>query len=515
MVNVTENEPLVQIKKISKSFPGVQALDGVDFKVYGGETVALLGENGAGKSTLMKILSGVYHPDSGEVIVGGQTIVHESVQKAQELGISIIYQEFNLTPNQSVSANIFLGREPRQKGLLGKLGFVDRQFALRETQVLLKRVGARFSPEAKIRQLSVAEQQMVEIAKSLATKSKVIIMDEPTSALGKEDVKVLFEIIRNLKSQGLGIIFITHRMEEVFEIADRIVVLRDGKFVKEMKVEETDTNELIMLMVGRKLDRESFQWKTSQPGNLALEVKNLKRGDKLKDISFSVKRGEIFGIAGLVGAGRTETVRAIFGADQIESGEIWIHDQKVKISNPVDAVRAGLALVPESRQAQGLVLKQSIERNILLPNLKILSRARIVNLKAVRTLVSDFIQRLKIRTPSAQQRVMNLSGGNQQKVVIAKWLASNPKVLILDEPTRGIDVGAKAEIYAIMHALAEEGIGIIMISSELPEVLLMSDRIMVMYEGRVTGILSRAEATQENIMAYASGQSSYSQMENN
>lgn len=503
-MDVTSKTPLLQVLGVSKAFPGVQALEDVDFEVYAGEVVALLGENGAGKSTLMKILSGAYSMDRGGILMSGQPVTPDNPQHAQELGISIIYQEFNLTPNQSVATNIFLGREPYTSSFLGRLRFVDYRYMRREATRLLDQVGARFSPDVLVRDLSVAEQQMVEIAKALATKANVIIMDEPTSALGEEEVAVLFNIIRSLKEQGLGVIFITHRLEEVFRVADRIIVLRDGKRVGGMPIAEATPDKIIALMVGRSLE-EVFHREEVTLGETVLEVRGLTRRGVIEDVSFELRRGEILGLAGLVGAGRTETVRAIFGADPIDAGEIYIGGQQITITSPEVAVEAGLALVPESRQAQGLVLIHSVARNIALPNLGRLFPDNVIRPERINQMGQQYVDRLNIRTPSLAQRVMYLSGGNQQKVVLAKWLASEPKVLILDEPTRGIDVGAKAEVHTIMSDLARQGIGIIMISSEMPEILAMSDRIVVMSEGRVAGILDRSEATQERIMAYASG----------
>jgi len=500
-----ERQPLLEVRGVSKAFPGVQALENVDFEAYPGEVVALLGENGAGKSTLMKILSGVYHMDSGQIRLRGQPTVPRDPHHAQQLGIAIIYQEFNLTPNQSVATNIFLGREPYVPGFFGTARIVDYQRMRREAAALLAQVGARFSPDALVRDLSVAQQQMVEIAKALAVKAEIIIMDEPTSALGPEEVTVLFDIVHRLKSQGLAVIFITHRLEEVFRVADRIVVLRDGRRVGAMPISQASTEAIISLMVGRALEGHTQVDAGRLGGDIVLEVRGLTRRGVIHDVSFSLRRGEILGIAGLVGAGRTETVRAIFGADPLDAGEIYVEGRRVHITSPEAAMQAGLALVPENRQRQGLVLIQSVERNIALPSLERLSRRRFVDRKRMRQLGHTYVDRLRIRTPSLEQRVLFLSGGNQQKVVLAKWLATGPKVLILDEPTRGIDVGAKAEVHSIMRDLAERGIGIIMISSEMPEILAMSDRILVMCEGRVAGILDRAEATQERIMAYASG----------
>ena len=499
-------KPILTVNGVSKAFPGVQALDKVHFEAYAGQVTALLGENGAGKSTLMKILSGVYQPDEGEIHLNGAQISPQNPHQAQELGISIIYQEFNLTPNQNVYTNIHLGREPMMGGLLGRLGFVDARHMREHSDELLAQVGAHFTNDRLVRNLSVAEQQIVEIAKALSVQCKVIIMDEPTSALGKEEVGVLFEIIENLKKQGLAIIFITHRLEEVFEVADRVIVFRDGRWAGEVKIGEATADQIIALMVGRALDRGHMHERAAATQEVVLEVRNLNRKGMLEDINFSLYRGEILGLAGLVGAGRTETARAIFGADRIDSGEIYIDGKLIEITSPDSAVKAGLALVPEGRQTQGLVLIQTVEKNIALPNLDSLSRNSFVNRGKMRALATTFVSKLNIRTPSLEQRLLNLSGGNQQKVVLAKWLASNPKVLILDEPTRGIDVGAKAEVYAIMNDLVEQGIGIIMISSEMPEILAMSDRILVMYEGHIMGELTRAEATQERIMSLASGQ---------
>ncbi len=498
------NKPLLEVKGVSKAFPGVQALDNVDFEAYGGEVVALLGENGAGKSTLMKILSGVYQPDSGEIWLNGSIIHPQDPHQAQELGISIIYQEFNLTPNQSATTNIFLGREIKNKGIWGKLGFVDYNQQKKIARELLDKVGSHVNVNDIIRNLSVAEQQMVEIAKALAVDAKVVIMDEPTSALGKEETATLFRIIENLKSQGLAVIFITHRLEEVFEIADRIIVFRDGKRVGGLRINEATPDKIISMMVGRDLDRSAVR-QTHSSQEVIFEVRNLTRKGVIDNVSFSLKRGEILGLAGLVGAGRTETARAIFGADPMDYGEIYVEGKLAEIKSPVDALKYGIALVPENRQTQGLVLIHSVERNIMLPNLSNLANKGFIKVQKSRQVVNEFVSKLNVRTPSIQQRVMNLSGGNQQKVVLAKWLASNPKVLILDEPTRGIDVGAKAEVYAIMNELVKQGIGIIMISSEMPEILAMSDRILVMCEGKVMGILDRAEATQEKIMTLASG----------
>jgi len=501
----SERAPLLEVKGISKAFPGVQALKDVDFEVYPGEVVALMGENGAGKSTLIKILSGAYRADAGSLWLDGKPFDPKDPRHSQMMGIAVIYQEFNLTPNQQVATNIFLGREPDMPGPLRYLSVVNRGHMVRETQRLLDTLGANFSPRALVKHLSVAEQQMVEIAKALAHDARIIIMDEPTSALGEDEVQVLFDLVRRLRDRGLGIIFITHRLDEVFQIADRIVVLRDGERVGGMPISEATPDKVISLMVGRSIS-DVFQKHPVEIGDVVLEVRGLTRHGVIEDISFTLRRGEILGVAGLVGSGRTEMARAIFGADRPDAGEIRIEGRPVTINSPADAVEAGLALVPENRKEDGLILMQTVRENIILPNLDALSGTLgVVDRGKANALASDFVNRLSIRTPSLRQRVEFLSGGNQQKTVLAKWLASTPKVLILDEPTRGIDVGAKAEVHALMTQLAEMGIGIIMISSELPEILGMSDRILVMCEGRVAAILDAGEATQEKIMAYASG----------
>jgi len=500
-----QEEMLLRMEGISKAFPGVQALDNVDFEVAAGKVVALVGENGAGKSTLMKILCGAYRKDAGRIFLRGQETEIESPHHAQLQSIAIIYQEFNLTPNQSAAANIFISCEPRQQGLGRFFNFVDRRRMEREAQEHLDRVGARVPAATLIHDLSVAQQQMVEVAKALAVDARIIIMDEPTSALGEDEVETLFEIIDTLKEQGIAVIFISHRLEEVFRVADRVVVLRDGRRVGSFSISEATSEEIIHLMVGRELT-DMFHKERAEIGEPLLEVQGLTRHGVVEDVSFTLQRGEILGFAGLVGAGRTETARLLFGADRRDGGAIRVDGEPVRISSPLDAVGAGLGFVPEDRGTQGLVLMLSVKENIVLPTLDSHSRAGWVNRRSVRNTAQDYVEKLNVRTPHLQQKAMYLSGGNQQKVVLAKWLASQPKVLIMDEPTRGIDVGAKAEVHALMSQLAQSGMGIIMISSELPEILGMSDRILVMAEGRVAALLDRAEATQEKIMAYASGE---------
>ncbi len=500
-----QSEPILRVEGVSKSFPGVKALDNVDFEVYPGEVVALIGENGAGKSTLMKILAGAYTRDSGQIYLRGKPVELMNPFHAQQMGISIIYQEFNLSPTQTVAANIFVSREPRQKGLGRFFGFVDRRQMEAEADKLLKVVGAQARPDDIIRNLSVAARQQVEIAKALSVDASIIIMDEPTSALGDDEVKFLFQNMRELKAQGRGIVFITHRLEEIFEVADRIIVFRDGQRVGSLPIAEATTEKIISLMVGRVMD-EIFHKEKAEIGEPILEVRSLTAQGVVEDVSFTLRRGEILGIAGLVGAGRTEMVQLLFGAAPKDSGQILVEGKPVEITSPESAMRAGLGLVPEDRANQGLVLLLSVRDNTTMPTLNRLSHFGWVDRKAVDTAAEDYVSRLSVRTPSLDQKCMFLSGGNQQKVVVAKWLLSNPKVLILDEPTRGIDVGAKAEIHALMSALAKQGMGVIMISSEMPEILGMSDRILVMHEGRMAGILDRKDATQEKIMAYATGQ---------
>ena len=503
---MSEPEKILRMEGISKAFPGVQALHDVDFDVAEGEVVALVGENGAGKSTLMKVLCGAHKRDTGRILLHGKPVEIGSPLAAQKLGIAIIYQEFNLTPNQTVAANIFVAREPMLPRLGGILHMVDRRRMEREAQVQLDRVGARVRPTALIRSLSVAQQQMVEVAKALAVDARIIVMDEPTSALGEDEAETLFGIIDTLKRNGIAVVFITHRLEEVLRISDRVVVLRDGRLIGSIPTAKATSESIIQMMVGRQLVEEMFHKEEAEIGAPLMEVEGLSARGVVKDVGFTLRRGEILGVAGLVGAGRTETARLLFGADRKDAGQIRIDGQHVDIESPEDAVRAGMGLVPEDRGAQGLILKLPVLENIVLPSLDELSRFKWVLRTALVETAQTFVAKLNIRTPHLRQKAMFLSGGNQQKVVLAKWLAMRPKILILDEPTRGIDVAAKAEVHALMSRLAREGMGIMMISSELPEIMGMSDRILVMHEGRVAGVLDRAEATQEKIMAYASGE---------
>jgi ribose transport system ATP-binding protein len=494
--------PIVEADRIDKRFPGVHALDDVSLTVFPGEVTAVVGENGAGKSTLMKILAGAQLPDQGTIRVDGQPVTIESPRAAQQLGIITIYQELSLIDALSVGENIFLGDLPTRAGGDWR---VDWPTLWRRSSDLLERVGLRIRPQTLVRNLSVAQKQMVEIARALARNVRVLILDEPTSSLTDRETERLFEIIALLKSRGVGIIYISHRLEEVFRIAQHVTVLRDGKVVGSMPIEETSEDALVRMMVGRDLSRLFSQARQSA-APVRLEVRQLSRRGVLRDISFTVRGGEVVGLAGLVGAGRTELARCIFGADPINSGEILLDGSPVTIRTPGNAVDLGIALVPEDRKLQALILGMGVRENLTLPVLDRLGSPYLPSRSREKALVGDFIKSLRIRTPHMEQRVSALSGGNQQKVVLARWLATHPKVLILDEPTRGIDVGAKAEVHALIARLAEEGVAILMISSELPEILGMSHRILVMRNGRIVADIPRVDATEEAILAAATGQ---------
>jgi ribose transport system ATP-binding protein len=488
------------MRHIRKQYPGVRALDDVSLTVGVGEVHALLGENGAGKSTLMKILAGAQPGDGGEILLNGHVVHIDSPQKAMELGISIIYQEFNLVPYLTAGENIFLGREPRA----ALPGFVDFRTLYSEAQQVLNRLGVRIDARAPVNTLSVAQQQMVEIAKATSRKAKIIVMDEPSATLTEHELQSLFALIRQLKAEGVSIVYISHRLEEIFEVCDRATIMRDGRWIATEDVANLTREEIIRLMVGREL-KEAIPKVPAELGPPALAVRRLNRAGVLHDISFEVRKGEILGLAGLVGAGRTETARAIFGADPIDSGTVEVFGRPVNIRSPQDAIHHGIGLVTEDRKQQGLVLGMVVRENTTLANLDLLSTLGFIRRREEREVAEKYRRDLDIRTPTIEQVVQNLSGGNQQKLVLAKWLFTGSKVLIFDEPTRGIDVGAKSEIYKLMNELAARGVAIIMISSELPEVLGMSDRILVMHEGEIAGELSRAEATQENIMHLATG----------
>jgi ribose transport system ATP-binding protein len=485
---------MLEMENITKEFPGVLALDGVDFHLRAGEVHALVGENGAGKSTLSKIMAGIYREFSGVMLFEGQEVRLASVEHAKKLGIEIIHQELNLLPNLTVADNIFLGREPIRPGT----PFIDQQELINASTEVLHSLGVDFDPLSLVRRLAVSERQIVEIAKALSAEIKVLIMDEPTASLTARETDILFDVIRSLTNQGVGIVYISHKLEEIMTIADRITVLRDGRRMCTCSPNEIDINELVELMVGRQLEQKYIKEK-ADIGNVVLEAKGLTRLPFISDISFQLRRGEILGFAGLVGAGRTEMARVLFGADSKDYGDIFIDGEKVFIDSPLDAIRHGVMLVPEGRKEEGLVLPLTVEDNIVLPSLRELSRGGLIMYDSCRKLVDDFILSMDIKTPGPRQQVRYLSGGNQQKVVLAKWLAKNPRILIMDEPTRGIDVGAKTEVYAWMSQIAKQGVGIILISSEMPEIIAMSDRIIVMCEGEITGEFTREEATQTKI----------------
>jgi ribose transport system ATP-binding protein len=485
---------------IEKSFPGVHALGDCRFGLRAGEVHALVGENGAGKSTLMKVLSGVYQKDSGRIELRGKPVEIGNTKHAQSLGISIIHQELNLMRHLTAAQNIFIGREHR----VGARFLVDDKEINEKTAKLFQTINLDLDPRIKISELTVAKQQMVEIAKALSTNMDVLIMDEPTSALSDTEIEDLFRVIRDLREKGKGIVYITHRMEEIKRICDRVTVMRDGRYIDTANVADISVEKIISLMVGREIYEAAHPHGDTELAEVVLEVKNLNRGRKIRDVSFKLHRGEILGFAGLMGAGRTETARAIFGADPLDTGEILVKGNRVEIKHPKDAVRHGIGYLSEDRKQYGLALGLSVETNTVMASLRrFIGPFGIVNKKKTKAVAEEYVNRLKTKTPSIDQQTRNLSGGNQQKVVIGKWLVRDCDVLIFDEPTRGIDVGAKSEIYKLLNELADQGKSIIMISSELPEVLRMSHRVVVMCEGRVTGTLHAGECTQEKIMHFA------------
>ena len=491
---------LLSLSGVSKEFPGVKALNNVQFDLNEGEVHAIVGENGAGKSTLMKILSGIYKKDSGEIIYKGKSVNIPNPFEAQKLGIGIIHQELNLMPHLTVAENIFIGREDRFPGGI----FLNNKKLITATIELLKELDLNLNPNDIVGELSIAKQQMVEIAKAVSYRGSVIIMDEPTSSLTPAETDALFKIIRSLQSAGKGVVYISHRLEELEKITDRITVLRDGEYVKTLKTSETDIPEVISLMVGRKVAQDQRPENRKIGSDIVLRVEGLSDAHLLKDISFDLRKGEILGFAGLMGAGRTELARAIMGADPKTSGTITLHGNEVKIKQPSDAVAAGIGYLSEDRKRFGLLLNQDVTFNVILSSIpRFSNKLGFLKVKSAAGIARDAIAQLRVRTPSERQFLKNLSGGNQQKVVIAKWLTRDCEVLIFDEPTRGIDVGAKDEIYRLLTSLAEEGKSIIMISSELPEVLRLSDRIAVMCDGRLTGIIDNKDANQNVIMELA------------
>jgi ribose transport system ATP-binding protein len=490
--------PLLEMRGICKRYPGVVALDDVSFELRRGEVHVLLGENGAGKSTLMKILSGAAARDAGEILLDGRPVALDAPREAQAAGISTIYQEFTLVPHLSAAENIYLGREPVRFA-----GVIDRGKLVADAQRLLEGLGVSIDPNTPVRLLGVAEQQMVEVAKALSIDAQILVMDEPTSALTESEIEQLFAAIRRLTARGVAVIYISHRMEELARIGHRATILRDGRFIATVQL-PAPVPDLVRLMANRDI-REHYPPRTRVRGAEILRVEGVSRASRLRDVSFTLHRGEILGVAGLLGAGRTELARVIFGADAPDSGRVVLNGKPLHLHGPADAIRAGIGLVPEDRKRQGLVLGCSVAENLSLPQLARLGRGGLVSRARERELASRWIDELRIKTPSLATATLTLSGGNQQKVVLGKWLAAGADVLIVDEPTRGIDVAAKMEIYALLDQLAADGAGIIMISSELPEVLGMSDRILVMHQGRAHAVIDAKDATQESVLHAALG----------
>ncbi len=496
-MSAAPTDPVLSMKGIDKSFPGVDALKNVSLDLHEGEVLALLGENGAGKSTLIKMLGGAHRPDSGEVCIAGERVNLSSPSDSQAAGIAIIYQEFNLVPDLTVRENLFLGREETRRGL------IRHKYEDTKAREIFARIGVDIDPDTLCRDLTVAEQQTVEIARALSTDARIIVMDEPTAALSRKEVDRLLNIVRDLKKQGIAIIYISHRLDEIFAVADRITVLRDGETAGHAKPADISKAELIELMVGRPLDEE-FPSSESGIGPVRLRVEGLCRGRAVQDVSFDLHEGEILGLVGLVGAGRTETARLIFGAEKADSGRVLLDGKEISATSPRDAIRQGICLLTEDRKGQGLILIHNVRENFGLPNLKEFTRGGFLDHRSEGDALDHFISSLKIKLSGHHQATETLSGGNQQKVVLAKWLQRNADVFIFDEPTRGIDVGAKYEIYQLINELAAQGKSILLISSELPEVIGMSDRILVLHEGRVCGeITDVANTTQEQVLGMA------------
>lgn len=494
------DDVILTLKNISKEFPGVKALQKVSFDLRKGEVHVLIGENGAGKSTLMKVLTGVYHPDEGEIFFKGEKVEFHNTKQAQDKGIAIIFQEFNLIPNLTVWQNIFLGREP-----LTKTGLIDQKKQIKESKRILDFLGVEIDIFAKARNLGVAQQQLVEVAKALSVDAEIIIMDEPTATLSEREIETLFKTIKNLQSNGVSVIYISHRLQELRVIGDRITVLRDGKTIGTCEACNFDMDELIKMMVGREISKQRIREKSSANDRLLLEVSHLNQGKRLKDISINVKEGEIVGLAGLVGSGRTELAQAIFGVIKKDSGEITINGEMAEKSSPVRSIKKKMGFISEDRKRYGLALNLPIKVNITHACLDQLFPSGVVDEKLERSIAMDYREKLRMATPDVTRDVVALSGGNQQKVILAKWLCTQSRFLILDEPTRGIDVGAKEEIHNLVNDLANQGVGILMISSDLPEIMLMSDRIYVMKDGRVVKELDGYNTTQEEVIAYATG----------
>ena len=489
----------IEMRGIDKSFGSNQVLKQAGFTLESGEVHALMGENGAGKSTLMKILTGVYTKDAGTVLVDGKEVNYKNPQEAEKAGIVFIYQELNVMFDLTVEENLFMGKE-----IHGKFGICDKKAMQKKAQEALNILGVNISPKTVMAELSVGQQQMVEICKALMADAKVIIMDEPTAALTQSETVALFKVIESLRKKGVSMVYISHRMEEIFELCDRITVLRDGSYIGVKNIPETNMNEIVKMMIGREIG-ERYPSRNVKIGKEVLKVKELTRKGTFHDVNFSVRAGEVLGVSGLMGAGRTEIMQAIFGNPSYESGTIEIDGKEVKISNPRQAMEHGIGFITEDRKTEGLMLDKSIRENISLCNLRRISKSSVISREAEKNMVAEAIKDLHIKCFGSYHECNNLSGGNQQKVVLAKWILTNPKILILDEPTRGVDIGAKKEIYSIINKLAAQGVAIIMVSSELPEVLGMSDNIMVVREGEVRGIISYEEANQERVMTLATG----------
>lgn len=501
--NASNVPPVLEMRGITKRFSGVPALRDVNLTIYPGEVHALMGENGAGKSTLMKILAGAYIADDGEIYVDGKLLKITDPGMARRSGINLIYQELNVAPNLTVAENMFMGSELRRGQLL------DREGMRREADRVLQSLGATFTPDETVSNLSIAEQQLVEIARALKDNSRILVMDEPTAALSDRETERLFEVIHKLRSNGIAIIYISHRMEEVYALANRVSVLRDGQYIGSLTRAEISPERLVQMMVGRPMQDFYEHQRNSNVGAIVLEVRNL-GGGKVKPTNLELRAGEIVGLAGLVGAGRTELSRLIFGADPKSSGEVFLNGKKLEIRSPIDAIKAGIGYVPEDRKDQGLFLEMTSGKNIVLNMLKQDAKAGVINWRSIGKIASDAVENFNIRLANLEVRAMDLSGGNQQKLLLARWLAIKPRVLLLDEPTRGVDIGAKSEIYRIISDLAQQGVAILMVSSELPEIVGLSDRVLVMREGQLVGELgsqTRTAITQENIMAYATGAS--------
>ncbi|MFE9002185.1 sugar ABC transporter ATP-binding protein [Streptomyces sp. NPDC007875] len=491
--------PVLALEGVNKSFGAVRALRDVSLELFAGEAHALAGENGAGKSTLIKALAGVHRPDSGRVLLDGEPVVFHGPADARDVGIAVIYQEPTLFPDLSIAENIFMGRQPRRA-----LGRIDHKAVRTSTAALMARLGVELDPDRPARGLSIADQQIVEIAKALSFDARVLIMDEPTAALTGSETARLFSVVETLRAEGAAVLFISHRLEEIFELCQRVTILRDGRWVASEPLTELTQDDLVRRMVGRDL-AELYPKQDSRVGETALSVRRLTREGVFRDVSFEVRRGEIVALAGLVGAGRTEVAQAVFGVDRADAGEVRVDGTVLRPGSPTAAMDAGLALVPEDRRQRGLVMEMSIERNIGLTGLDRLGRAGLVQRTRERGRATDWAVRLQLKYGSLADHVGVLSGGNQQKVVLAKWLATEPTVLIVDEPTRGIDVGTKAEVHRLLSSLAADGLAVLMISSDLPEVLGMADRVLVMHEGRLVAEIPRAEATEESVMAAATG----------